>query len=244
MELKELICKRKSVRSYTNVPVDDAALQKIRSFIEAIKPLYPDIRVRAEIVDSDSVRCMLPWKTPQLVAFFSERADGDMENVGFCYQQLDLYLQSLGLGTCWLGMGKLNPKTTPDLPETDGLRFAMLMAFGHPKGEFLRKSTAEFKRRSLVEIADQPDDRLEPARLAPSSVNSQPWYFLHRGDVIHAYCVRSGFRKKKPPMDINRIDMGIALAHLAVTNPETFRFFRVGTPPVVAEYQYIGSLQL
>lgn len=30
-------------------------------------------------------------------------------------KQLDLYLQSLGLGACWLGLGKLNPKTTPQV---------------------------------------------------------------------------------------------------------------------------------
>lgn len=77
---------------------------------------------------------------------------------------MDLYLQTLGLGVCWLGMGKMNPKSAP---EVEG-----------------------FRRKHLEQIADRADPRLEPAWLAPSSVNSQPWHFTHDGETIHVYCIR------------------------------------------------------
>lgn len=32
----------------------------------------------------------------------------DLENVGFMFQQMDLYQQTLGLDVCWLGMGRMN----------------------------------------------------------------------------------------------------------------------------------------
>ena len=73
--------------------------------------------------------------------------------------------------------------------------------------------------------------------MAPSSVNSQPWYFTHEGDTIHAYCTKASIIP-----DMNRIDMGIALAHMYVANPETFRFFRAETPPEKPGYAYIGSI--
>ena len=243
MELKEMIWKRKSVRSYTDIPVEEEMLQKIKDFCAGMKPLYPDIKVRMEILDSDKVRCILPWKTPQVMAIFTEESKKALVNVGFLYQQADLYLQSLGLGSCWLGMGKPDPKAVSELDQGDGLKFAMILAFGNPKGEIAREDTAEFKRKSLEEIADEKDEKLEPARLAPSSVNSQPWYFVHDGEKIHAYCALSGVFKKTTS-HMNLIDMGIALAHLYMCNPDTFRFKREKEHADLKQKCYIGTFSI
>ena len=86
----------------------------------------------------------------------------------------------------------------------------------------------------MEEITDKADPRLEPARLAPSAVNSQPWYFVHDGDSIHVYCEKKG----------SRLDAGIALAHLYVANEETFCFFKAEDAPEVSGYGYIGSVNL
>lgn len=226
MSLSEMIYRRKSTRSFTGVSVDDATVHRISEFFAELKPLYPEIQVRGEIVDREQVRCFLPWTTPQLVAIFSEEKDGYLENVGFMFQQLDLYMQSLGLGVCWLGMGRLDSKGIVEERSTDNLKFVILLAFGHPKGEATRQSIAEFKRKKLIEIADKVDENLEPARLAPSSVNSQPWYFTHEGDTIHTYCIRGGLFRKALG-DMNLVDMGICLSHMYLSNPDTFRFFKV-----------------
>lgn len=244
MELKDMIYRRKSTRSYTGKPVDEVTLQKIRVFAAHAKPLYEQLKVRSEIVNADSVRCILPWTTPQMVAVFSEEKDGAMENVGFIYQQLDLYMQSLGLGVCWLGMGRLASGKEAVLKGEDDLKFVMLLAFGYPKGEAQRHDVSEFKRKSLAEISDKPDAALEPARLAPSSVNSQPWYFTHEGDTVHLYCVQQGILMKKQPSRLNRMDVGIALAHLYVVDQNRFQFFKVDAPAPVKGYSYIGSFKI
>ena len=96
-----------------------------------------------------------------------------------------------------------------------------------------------YKRKSLSEISDQEDKKLEPARLAPSSVNSQPWYFIHEDDKIHVYCVNQKLLKYLGNM--NRIDMGIALTHLYTANPDTFQFFRSTPKTNLQGYYYIGS---
>lgn len=244
MELKEMISKRKSTRSYTNVPVDEATLQKITEFTANIKPLYPDIKVRSEIVNRESVRCICPWTTPQLITIFTEDKGDALVNVGFMFQQLDLYIQSRGLGVCWLGMGKLSTQGIVETKSDDDLQFVMMLAFGEPKGESLRASTGEFKRKSLVDISDKEDERLELARLAPSSVNSQPWYFIHEGGTIHTYCALQGFLKAKTLGDMNQIDIGIALAHMYISNPDTFRFFKVESVKEIKGYAYMGSFTL
>ena len=244
MELREAIYKRKSTRSYTGEPVDDATLQKITDFCAQLKPLYPGMKVRSEIVGSDQVKCILPWTTPQSIALFGEETGRGLVNVGFMYQQLDLYLQSLGLGSCWLGMGSINKKGRDAIEKGDGLKFIILIAFGYPKESLLREDRDDFKRKTLAEISDRVDERLEAARIAPSSVNSQPWYFTHEGDVLHVYCTQQGFLKKKALGKMNCIDIGIALAHLYIENPDTFRFFRADAPKEVQGYRYTGSVTL
>ena len=110
-----------------------------------------------------------------------------------------------------------------------------MLAFGHPKGDRLRHDLKGFKRKSMEQITDKADPRLEPARLAPSAVNSQPWYYTHEGDdTIHVYCSRKG----------SRLDAGIALAHLCVANEETFQFFRADHITGLPGYTYIGSVTL
>ena len=228
MTLNEMIFKRKSCRSFTGKPVDGEMIEKIKSF--ELKPLYPEIKVHWDIVPRNQVKCICPWTTPQLITVYSEEADGYLENIGFLFQQMDLYLQTLGLGVCWLGMGRMNLKTTT---EVEGMKFVIMLAFGHPKGDQLRQTIKDFKRKPMEKIADKADPRLEPVRLAPSAVNSQPWYFPHEGDMIHVYCSKKG----------SRLDIGIALAHLYVTNEETFRLFQAENAPEVPGYGYVGSVE-
>ena len=234
MTLQEMIFHRKSCRSFTGRPVDADMIERILSFDP--KPLYPEINVRMDIVSRDKVKCICPWTTPQVITVYSEEADGYLENVGFLFQQLDLYLQTLGLGVCWLGMGRMNPKNAP---EVDGMKFVIMLAFGYPKGDQLRHDLNGFKRKSMEQISDKPDPRLESARLAPSSVNSQPWYFTHEGDCIHVFCTAKAIAGY-----MNRIDMGIALAHLYVANEETFHFFQTKQAATLPGYHYIGIVNL
>ena len=229
MTLNEMIFKRKSCRSFTNIPVDAATIEAIKTF--HMKPLYPDIKVRMDIVSRDKVKCICPWTTPQLITIYSEETEGSLENIGFLFQQMDLYLQTLGLGVCWLGMGRMNPKTATAV---EGMKFVIMLAFGHPKGDQLRHDLKGFKRKPMEQITDKPDPRLEPARLAPSAVNSQPWYFVHEGDTIHVWCSKKG----------SRLDAGIALAHLYVSSADTFRFFRADHITDLPGYTYIGSVTL
>ncbi len=243
MELTEMIYRRKSVRNYTNEPVDSTTLQKIEDFVAGTKSLYPDIRVKMEIAQRNQVKCICPWTTPQLITIFSEKKPGYLENAGFIFQQLDLYLQSIGLGTCWLGMGKLDAEDIFEEQRKDGLEYVMMIAFGHPKGKALRDGKSDFKRKSLSEIADVIDERLEPARFAPSSVNSQPWYFTHEGDNIHVYCAHKGMLSKKLG-STNQLDIGIALAHMYVANVDTFEFKKLDDHKAIKDCTYIGSFQI
>ena len=214
-------------------------LAEIEDFSKTLVPLDNKIRTAMQIVPGDAVRFYFPWKAPQLIAFFSENKPGYLENAGFLLQQMDLWLQSRGLGVCWLGLGKLkNQVKTPE-----GMEFVILLAFGTPK-EVLSREKRKFNRKTMAEISDWEDKKLECVRVAPSSTNSQPWYFTHEGETIHAFRSEAGLLRHAMLGTMNRIDMGIALAHLYVENKESFRYFSAEPTQIPAGHCYTGSFTL
>ena len=229
------------MRSYKAEAVDEAMLAEIRAFLNGLSPLFPEAAPEARIIPTAEAAFLQKWRNPQFFAFYAPQTEEGLMNVGFMYQQLDLYLQSRGLGTCWVGLG--TPVDTIHKPP-EGMKLAVMMAFGYPDDVPERSAEADFKRRKPAEIADRADEALEPARLAPSATNSQPWAFLHEDGTLHVYREKLSLIKARTHGRMNLIDMGIMLAHLYVANPESFRFFRAEEPPQQEGLLYIGSVNI
>ena len=56
MTLTEMIYHRKSCRSFSGVPVDEATIEAIKTF--PLNPLYPELKVHWDIVSRDKVKCI------------------------------------------------------------------------------------------------------------------------------------------------------------------------------------------
>ena len=121
---------------------------------------------------------------------------------------MDLFLSGFGLGACWLGAAK------PEEKEASPLPYVICMALGKP-AEPLHRKLSEFKRKQLTEISEGTDRRLEAARLAPSAVNAQNWYFVAEKGQIHCYRKKSNSLLGLIYNKLHCIDMGIALCHIA-----------------------------
>jgi nitroreductase len=230
--LYETISKRKSTRKYDPAPLSAEVLGDIQKFADAAKPLRTGVNVRFDILPADKMKG--PTNAPHFIAAYSENKPGSLTNIGFMLQQTELYIQSKGLGACWLGLAK------PAKP-SGGLDFVISLAFGKAEGDPYREP-AEFKRKPLDRIAAAPDARLEPARLAPSAVNSQPWYFIKNANGFDCYCA-----KKFPAVvygKLNQIDMGIALAHLYVAFPDAFAFTFDEKGKAIKGYSCVGKVEL
>ncbi|MCL2841236.1 MAG: nitroreductase [Defluviitaleaceae bacterium] len=231
--MNEIIRKRKSVRKYDFTPLDTTILKNIQSQIENVKPLYPDIPYSIEIVNK--TKGMFNVKAPHYLIFGSEEKEGASENIGFIGQQLDLFLAASGIGTCWLGAAKPEEKEVSTLPHV------ICMSFGKPT-EPLYRELSQFKRKPLSTISEGSDPRLEAARLAPSGVNAQNWYFIAENGKIHCY------RKKPNPLlgfwlnKMSFIDLGIALCHIAEES-ENFQFQKEANAPKRKGCIYMGTVQ-
>jgi len=230
--MNETIRKRKSIRKYVQEGLDAATLEKIQEQIQKVKPLYPDMKYSIEI--ANKTKGLFGITAPHYLIFGSEEKDGTYENIGFIGQQMDLFFSESGLGFCWLGASK------PGEKETSALPFMICMAFGKP-AEALHRELSEFKRKPLTEISKGDDKRLEAARLAPSAVNSQNWFFSAGNGKIRCY------RKKSNPLlgfiynRLHCIDMGIALCHIAEES-DNFCFVKEADVSERKGFVYMGTV--
>jgi len=237
MMLSEVIYKRKSIRKYQPDVLDEKTLQDIKTYLAKTKPLYDDIKVNFTITGKESVKSLKSIPSPHYILATSENKPGYLVNVGFILQQADLYLSSIGLGGCWFGMAQ------PTEKPTDNMEFVIAYAFGKP-AENLYRELADFKRKPLNKISNTQDSRLEVIRLAPSAMNLQNYYFITEDNTIHAYCTKAGALTLKSLAKMRDIDIGIAIAHLYVTNQERFRFFKTANPQEIKGHYYIGSIEI
>jgi len=231
--MMEIIRKRKSVRKYDLAPLDAATLESVRSEIGKVKPLYPDIKYSIEI--TSKTKGILGVKAPHFLIFGSEVKDGSYENIGFIGQQLDLYFSANGLGACWLGASKPGEAMESDLP------YVIALAFGKP-AEPLHRDLSAFKRKTLAAISEGSDPRLEAARLAPSGVNMQNWFFIADSGKIHCY-----LKKPNPLLGLmigkmGLIDLGIAVCHIAMES-ENFSFIKANDAPTRKGLIYAGTVE-
>ncbi|MCL6591439.1 MAG: nitroreductase [Firmicutes bacterium] len=211
-KLYEAIFFRKSTRRYDFTPLDDKTLEEIRAEFYNLKPLNTQIATEFKLITAQEIITLPSLKAPYYVAAFSELKDGYLTNLGFMLQQLDLFLAAQEMGSCWQGL----PKPTKEVLASSRLEFGIVLAFGKPVGASRRNNIGEFHRKPLSDITNikGADQLLEPARLAPSGMNNQPWYFTGAPGLIHAYCRRANFINSLLFAKMNRLDMGIALCHL------------------------------
>ena len=236
--LREMIDKRLSARKYEKQPLSKEIKAEIFSAISEVKPLYPDIKTEFRYFRRDEVRSLMPWMPEDAIGIYSEVKDGYLENAGFMLAAVDLYLQSVGIGACWVGLA--GPK---DKKQYGELEFVILLAIGKSKVS-LRSGASDFKRKDISEITSSEElyGILEPARLAPSSVNSQPWYFVSNGDEIDVY--QLDLVRTKGLRRMNRIDVGIALLHLFVSNPDGFLAYVKDDAPTRDKMTYIATVRM
>ncbi len=230
MEPKDAIYTRRSVRSYLPEPLDAAEISRIEGWIRDAKRLTAD-PIEYDLLGPDDIKTILKWRAPHYVSIYSKDDMMSGVNVGFVFQQVDLKMQSEGIGSCWLGMAK------PREPRPrDGLEWGVSMSFGRPDGYPEVDKGAD--RKPLSEISDTADPRLEPARVAPSAVNSQTWYFRKNGEGFDLYYKPKIL--KIPGMSYwNYNDLGICLAHLYVSHPDTFSFERAQGK----DKRYVGTVR-
>jgi nitroreductase len=240
----ELIKSRSSIRNYIDKPLSSTSVIRIKELIsEKIKtPFGSDISFK--LVENSKMEGQKPIGTYGMITGANSYIAGkvkksgkNLEDFGYALEKIILYLTDMGLGTCWLG-GTFNreefkkilelqddeiiPAVTPVGPA--GKKFSI-------KSMIIRFIIKAKKRKTWNELffneAGSPlsdaglyETPLEMIRLAPSASNKQPWRIVRENDSFHFIIERLPSyqeRLKEIGVDIQRLDMGIAMCHFELT---------------------------
>lgn len=239
---QEAIIRRKSIRKYLQAPFDAVMLANLEGLLAAAQPLFDDAAYKLRLVTAAEFQTLCKGqvaKAPHYLLLQAEDSEEGRLNCGFIGEQIVLQLTDLAIGSCWLGMAR--PRRTADFRPP----LQIVIALGPPAQPF-RAAAAEAKRKPLAEIfrgeaAPPPAilQAVEAARLAPSAMNGQPWYFWQQGGQIH--CYRKAGRLPHLAR-MQAVDLGIAIAHLLAVEP-TGRLLRLIEVPQLQGYHYVGSIE-
>lgn len=210
-EYFEILHKRKSVRKFSkNISISEKELSDITKHIEELNPLFSEIKIHIELVKTENNSS----KGEYNILFYSEKQNGYLENAGYILEQMDLFLNTINIGVCWIGMAKSNHNIV------DSLHYVIMMTIGKISSNDLRDNLSQFKRKKINDIwsGDSYKQIANTLRLAPSALNIQPWKVVSENSQIKLYRT-SNFLSKISLGKIsyfNSIDIGIALLFIEI----------------------------
>lgn len=223
MDLYEAIFVRKSTRRFQSTAVDGGVLTGIGRYYEEVPRLVPGIATEIGIMDNTdgkhAPKGLLGVKAPYYLIIYSEKKDRYMMNAGFIMEYLSLHLLTRGLGSCILGSVSV-PKAIQD---RGNKTFVMAMAFGFPRDSATRPQlqARRIPMDKLCLFREDPGRQgrclLEAARLAPSSMNRQPWRFVAKKKAIHVFSTRKDLGNSDKMIEF---DLGCMFAHVTIAAEE------------------------
>lgn len=146
--IKEAIIKRKSTRSFDMNGLTKEELAKIIEYVNTIPELVSGTKIKAEIISQNDVKSIMKWRAPHYFAIYAEDSDAGRMNVGYIYEQVVLYMTSLGIGSCWAT--SVSPL---EKHETSGMKWVAVIAFGKPLEEnAFRENDAKRKKLQKSQI--------------------------------------------------------------------------------------------
>jgi len=225
MNMFESIFARKSIRHFLPEKIEWDVLADFLKFADNLPMLIEGIAVEFKLINNvqndQKYTGMFSIKAPYYLSISSEPKEDYLINAGYLMQQLNLYLTSKGLGSCFMGSAK--PKKS--MMATMKYEYIITLGFGKTMEPPYRDS-ADVKRlpeEDVVvykeEVRPEIKQMITAARLAPSSMNSQPWRFVVYQNRIHIFCKKNVFLSSilsKTKM----IDIGISLANLLLAAEE------------------------
>lgn len=250
--ITELIRQRYSCRTYQDVPIEEGKRRALAEFAASRRqgPLGSALRfmlIAASEEDRTALRGLGTYGfirgAPAFVAGAVQAGGKDMEDFGYCMEEIVLLATDLGLGTCWLGGTFTKSTFARKMALAEGEAMPAVVAVGHPAGRralvdrLVRRGARgdqrlpweqlffeEHLRPLTPEAAGAYAVPLEMVRLAPSASNKQPWRIVRRDGAWHFFLQRTpGYSRGVRffmGADLQRVDMGIAMAHFALSAAE------------------------
>ena len=238
----EAIFNRRSVRDYVMKPLEQDLLDRIWKMIDNVSTLDDSCRVEFDIYENlgkkSQVKGLFKVEAPYYLIVYCEDKPAAYRNAGYVAEQLVLYMTEKEIGTCYLGSGKIGQK------EKNGLKQFLIIAFGRAEGTLYR-DMEEARRQPMANLCtykDEPGEYLKKilkaARMAPSSINNQPWRFIVYSDRVYVFMKKEAIPQPKLLNNMRHFDMGIMLSHIMLAAEEFWMNMETVTEEQYAKKNY------
>ncbi len=261
---------RKSIRTYDGRRVPEELCSELMDFARTVENPY-GVPVEFRLLDGrqqHGLFCPVIVGTEQFIAAKCPAGPYANEAFGYSFQQLILHAHRLGLGTLWVG-GTMDRGVFERAVELrEGEMMPCMTPIGYPaekqslRDKMMRRGIGADSREKFESLFFDGDftvplspiragilaEALEALRWAPSAVNRQPWRLLLRDGCLHFYLRRSRGVGSEGNIDIQRVDMGIAMAQFALAAEARGLdvYFQRERPAVapLEKTEYIASFRL
>ncbi len=248
MSILETISHRESTRTYNGKPLIKIDTEQILEFIESgIQYLGNPITFtmmntndnKAEKIKNLSAYGMIRGAKNYIAGIAEENTN--LVEYGFAFEQIALFADSIGLGTCWLGGTFKREEVSRILKINKGQWIPVMMPVGYaakhatPREQLTRLAIKADTRKPFSEVffdgrsgmplteatCQDLAEVMEAVRLAPSASNKQPWRLVvNTGGDVEFYIQRTPNYGEKMGYDIQLIDIGIAMWHFTAAAKE------------------------
>jgi len=239
--MKKAIATRRSERSYDGKPLTAEDENKLMAYIEEDENLTGIMgsKIKIHLVKSfenGSGRIgtygVVKNASAFLIAVCTDSRDA-MLDLGYVFEKLVLYLETIGLSTCWLGGTFKGGDVKVPVEEGEFIPIISPVGYSAKRKTLIDRTFRKFAKsdtrldfdqlffyRDFEHILPQGSMRnvLESVRLAPSASNKQPWRVVVTEDgAAHFHIERTpDYGKGRLAYDIQMVDMGIALSHYEI----------------------------
>jgi len=235
-----LMRKRRSFRSFDGQRITDEHLSALSDMMEKAENPY-GLKLCFALLNAkeQKLSCPVVVGTDLYLGAKMKAHEFMNEAIGYSLEKLMLDALSLGIGSVWIGGTMDRAAFEKSMCLAPDEIMPVVTPLGYPakkmslRETMIRKGIRADSREPFEKLFFRNDfsepltDKtagklylpLEMVRLAPSAVNKQPWRCIVNGNKVHFYLKRS-MGAKSAAIDMQKIDMGIALCHFALAAEE------------------------
>lgn len=205
MDLMQAVKERRSVRKYVDKSISDEIRASLCEEIERCNK-EGGLNTQAVFDEEKAFDCFMARYgkfsgVKNYIVLAGEK--GKDEQIGYYGERLVLFMQSLGLNTCWVALTYKKVKTVFTLNKGEKVYCVLAFGYGENKGATHKIKLIE----KVANVENAPEwfiKGVECALLAPTAMNQQKFYFSVENDVVKVKA-KAGFYTK--------IDLGIVKYH-------------------------------